>query len=92
MPTGAVVAVATLVECWRFDDERNPVAYAMHELAGDGVVVGDDEEDFGDYTPGRYGFALAHVRALSQPLPCRGMLGLWDVPAEIQLAIAERLA
>lgn len=33
---------------------------------------------------GSYGWVLDDVRVLPEPIPCRGMQGLWDVPAEIE--------
>lgn len=32
---------------------------------------------------GPIGWILDDVRKLSEPVPCRGHLGLWDVPAEL---------
>lgn len=51
----------------------------------------DQERAFGDYTPGRYGWILNRIRALRQPIPCRGALGLWDVPADVEAQIATQL-
>jgi hypothetical protein len=35
------------------------------------------EVPFGDYTPGRFAWVLAAVRALAEPIPARGAFGLW---------------
>ena len=32
---------------------------------------------------GPYGWLLDDVRALPEPIPCKGRQGLWDVPAEL---------
>lgn len=74
LPLGAIVAVARLTTCWRFEAEQHPWPQ---------VQSGGHERAFGDYTPGRYGFALADARRLPQPIPCRGALGFWRIPAEV---------
>lgn len=78
LPLGAIVAVADLVEC-----------VATEQLAAHQSVARAEEMAFGDYSPGRWGFRLDNVRALPEPIPCRGALGLWDVPAEIARQIGE---
>jgi hypothetical protein len=35
-------------------------------------------DQYGDFTPGRYGFLLADVRAFSKPIPAKGKLSLWN--------------
>lgn len=45
------------------------------------------ERAFGDYSDGRWMFYLDDVKALREPIPCRGMLGLWTVPADVLEAI-----
>lgn len=49
------------------------------------------ERAFGDYAPGRYAWLLANVRALPEPVPCRGYQQLWDVPIAVAAAIAAQL-
>lgn len=36
----------------------------------------------GDFSPGRYVWALDYVVTVREPIPCRGMLGLWALPPE----------
>jgi hypothetical protein len=38
----------------------------------------DQERAFGDYTPGRFAWLLANVKALPEPIPAKGALGLWN--------------
>lgn len=80
LPRGAIVAVAVLLDCWQFDwgsAERIPISglYPPHEIS------------FGDLSPGRWGFKLANVRALTTPIPARGMLGLWELPEEVAASL-----
>ena len=49
------------------------------------------ERAFGDYAPGRYAWLLSDVRALPEPLPARGMPGLWQPDAQTEAAIAEQI-
>lgn len=35
---------------------------------------------------------LANPRPLAHPIPCRGALGLWTVPADLEAAIREQVA
>lgn len=40
---------------------------------------------------GPYGFVLKNPRELVQPIPCKGQLGFWNVPAELEELINKRL-
>ena len=78
LPLGAIVAVCEVKEVrrilgWQYliEEADWPVERAVAE------------EEFGNYQPGRYAWHLASIRRLPKPIPCRGALGLWDVPAEI---------
>ena len=65
---GRILAVVDLVDCVRITSSNAP----------DG-----DEYAFGDYTPGRFMWRLDNVRRLPAPIPCKGALGLWAVPADV---------
>lgn len=95
LPFGAIVAVAKLVACRRTEDftvgeldtpRRPPGEYGQHYEW--------TERQMGDFSPGRFGFVLADVRALPKPIPCRGALGLWKLPFELitPLAVADARA
>lgn len=77
LPRGAVVAVATVINCV-------PTEVLVHALS-------DRERAFGNYERGRWAWVLKDVRPLAQPVPCRGALGLWDVPPEVESAIDAQL-
>jgi hypothetical protein len=81
LPLGAVVGVVRLTDCWRFgdlDDVFSGHAHAQHEAA------------FGDFTEGRYGFALAEIVALPRPIPARGALGFWQLPEDVREVLRKR--
>lgn len=40
---------------------------------------------------GKYGFVLANVRPLAQPIPCKGNLYFWDVPPRVAAAVRRQL-
>jgi hypothetical protein len=47
----------------------------------DGILkdaVGNEERDFGDYSPNRYGWLLSKPAAFTNLFPAKGSLGLWD--------------
>ncbi len=71
LPTGAIVATATIAGCV-------PVEQIPPEL------LTEQERAFGGYGPGRYGWIMSNVKRLQQPIQCNGTLGLWTVPAEIE--------
>lgn len=40
---------------------------------------------------GQYHWRLANVRALPEPVPCKGALGLWTLPDDVEAAVAAQL-
>ena len=72
-PSGAVVGVATVVECHRAVDGCCESPW--------GWVPDADEVDR------NYHLVLADVRALRRPVPCRGALGPWAPSEEIISAV-----
>lgn len=92
---GAIVAVATLVEILPSEvmhDALNFGAFEATDLEA-AVDLTDARRDavrelaFGDYTAGRWAWVLDDVRALPDPIPCRGGLSLWDVPADVEATL-----
>lgn len=80
LPHGAVVATATLAECWQVV-KHTPTAVILRQSNG----VGEDKIPidapylmFGDYRVGRYIWALTDVCALQAPIPAKGKQGLWN--------------
>jgi hypothetical protein len=68
LPLGAIVGVVTLMGCVKTEALRE-------RLTG-------KEKLFGDYSDGRFGWYLSDP-ARVEPIPCRGALGLWEIPAEV---------
>ena len=79
MPMGAIVAVCELMDCALIHRDSAGWGYisAERDVAYDWQLT-DQERAFGDYTPGRYAWLLSNVRALPEPIPAKGALGLWN--------------
>ena len=95
-PLGAILAVADLVDVEQIF--RTSDGSVRLGFRADGLVTGD-ELAFGNYDVGqfvgegarRFGFSIANVRALPEPVPCRGALGLWEVPPDVAALLAVAL-
>ena len=83
MPLGAIIAIAELADC-----------VATYDMVGySGLIknIGWDELRLGDYSDGRYGLVLSNVRALPEPVPCRGKQGLWKPPVDVLAAVNDQM-
>jgi len=84
LPRGAIVAVAELIEVAPITDD------GVLTQAGR-LYPESPEHEFGDYTPGRYAWLLNRIQPLRRPVLCRGALGLWSVPADVQEQIRRQV-
>lgn len=83
---GRVLAVASLVDCKPTPSGGTPAdrPYAtrpVHRL----------DYEFGDWSPGRFGWRLADVRPLPVPVPWRGQRGLRDAPPGLAELVESQL-
>jgi len=53
-------------------------------IVGSAIVWGFVTRSTDEWFHGPIGWSLSDVRTLSEPVPCRGAQGLWDVPADIE--------
>ena len=84
LPRGAIVAVANLHhvgEIRAAAPDRGPGAVYVHPSEH---CVGDAERAVGNYALGRYGWVFTGIQALAEPIPCKGALSLWPVPADVE--------
>lgn len=88
LPFGKVVAVVTLVNCYKFTSFTED---SVLEKSGRGVYP-PYEADFGNYEPGRYGLMFENIIPLKQPVPARGMQGLWTLPSDVEKLVREQMA
>lgn len=79
LPLGAIIATANLVSVKHIDPKLRGEVLAQ--------TITPYEIEFGDYATGRYAWFLENVVALSEPIYCKGALGLWDVPPEVMAAM-----
>lgn len=73
---GSVLAVANLIDV----REITPSSVPPHP-----------ESAFGDFTPGRFAWFLADVRAVAPPVPSRGAQGMFLMSVAIERMVRERL-
>jgi activating signal cointegrator 1 len=73
---GKIIAVAELVDC-----------RAVEDLTPDPA-----ERAFGDYAAGRFGWRLAHVVRLREPVLARGLQGLWPMRPETMDLLEQALS
>lgn len=88
MLMGAIVAVCQLHDCRLTTAEAAPGKQGWFGHVGDKPTywdLTDQERAFGDYSPGRFAWLLADIRALPQPIPTKGALGLWEWDGEVPL-------
>jgi hypothetical protein len=67
---GAIIGTVELVRCEPTETIRETL-YGM-------------ELDFGNYISGRFAWVMDQPHQITKPVPCRGMLGLWEVPKDIE--------
>ncbi len=75
LPRGVIVARCELVECVRVDIGPQTTFAALEVFSG--VKAAPHEADFGDYSLGRFAWALGDVHGCLTG-PVRGALGLWE--------------
>jgi hypothetical protein len=87
LPLGCVIATCELVGVDMFGPWINrPAGRWINggHYMGHHFELTEQERAFGDFRPGRYGWFLTNVKMLPEPIPAKGMLGLWEwdeVPA-----------
>jgi hypothetical protein len=67
MPIGAIVGVCDLVDC-----------FSTSRIAEGQLALIHQEDEFGDYSPARYGWLTEKMKALAEPIPVRGAQRLWN--------------
>jgi activating signal cointegrator 1 len=75
LPSGAIVATCKLINVIRIPDVKR----VFFPTKGKFFLPPDEPElSFGDYTPGRFAWILEDIKSLENPIPAKGMLGLWE--------------
>ena len=84
LPFGAIVATCELVDCRPTDSFTQ--AELMTPRRPSGEISGSydwNENQMGDFSPGRFGWVLEDIRALPEPIPYRGAQGLFNAEFEV---------
>lgn len=92
LPLASIVAVARLYDCWQFEAGREWRAILALAATAGCAPDAPHELEFGDFTAGRWGFALADVVELRRPVPARGNRLFWRIPEPVRYQIGQELA
>ena len=71
---GCIAAVATLVDCFEMTREYCEMMKQQYPF----------EYRAGFYSPGRYAWILSDIKPLDEPVPMKGMLGLWNADIDLK--------
>ncbi|AWP28802.1 ASCH domain-containing protein [Paenibacillus sp. Cedars] len=91
LPTGAVVAIASMTECWSIGMDYQsgmPLLYHAERGREETRIVGLKESKSGFYYPGRFAWEMANVNRLLEPIPAKGMQGFWNWEGMTALGIS----
>lgn len=80
LPFGAIVATCVLVDVRPTESFTDDEILAKRWPTGRPPNYGWTEWQMGDFYPGRFGWMLANVKALPNPIPFKGSQGFFDVP------------
>jgi hypothetical protein len=77
LPRGCIVATCNLVAV---KVTTNEIAFRQRRWSINGKFFygAPDELAFGDFTPGRYMWFLDEIKILTEPIPAKGAMGLWE--------------
>lgn len=81
---GCIVGFVFITGCTEAERVGSPTAAIMPQ--------GPHETAFGDFRRGRYAWQRdVETIRLQTPVPCSGMLGLWDVPERVEKTILRQM-
>lgn len=82
LPRGGIVAVVNMQLCKRILPEgAHAGKLVTNAREVDPLNLTAQEVAFGDYSPGRFAWELVDVLRLHEPVPAKGSLSLWEIPA-----------
>jgi activating signal cointegrator 1 len=85
LPFGAIIGKVNLIDTFHTEDAETIINHSedLFEIintkdnkAFEKAVT--KEIAFGDYSPNRYGWLLSNPIVFDNPIPAKGMLGLWE--------------
>lgn len=80
LPLGDVIATAELVACHKMQIDPKTHRVALYDNQGhqSSVSICSPELILGDWTSGRYAWEFTNMTMLPEPIPAKGMQGLWN--------------
>jgi hypothetical protein len=84
LPFGKIIGSVRLEKILRTQD------FDLNDSAMNALTF--EEKAFGDYTSGRYGWLLSDPVEFKNPIPARGMPGLWKASENIEKLLQENNA
>ena len=82
MPFGAIIGRVDVMDCIATKFVVAQGVWAPVVKNGN-LVICETERLFGDYSPGRFAFLCSNQMRFDEPIPYRGMQGLFEVPGEV---------
>jgi hypothetical protein len=83
LPRGVIVATCTVVAVRATAGGEALFSLSLPDRTLAGWAPAEFEHAFGDYSPNRWAWLLDRVTPLPVPIPARGALGLWVLPAPV---------
>lgn len=86
LPRGFILGQVQLADCLR---SNGRLGRGDPYILQGGTQIGYPEQDFGDFSVGRFAFHLTNFKRFQTPIPLRAFQGIFNVPDEL---VAEQLA
>jgi len=81
LPYGAIIGKVNLNAVV---DVESFLAFPVGYYGDHRYELTEQELAFGDYSPNRFGWLLSDPILFKEPIPCKGQLGIWNLPAELE--------
>ncbi len=91
LPYGAIIGKVNLIDTIPTAIFQAPCIQELRRanIGGSTVEFPEQEEAFGDYSPNRFGWLLSDPVLFKEPIPCKGQLSIWNLPAELEASIIQ---
>lgn len=86
-PRGAILATAVVLGAVKLAASESGARYAQVPPVGPLTGAQFDLAAASPWAFGPWAWLLGDVRQLPAPVPCKGALGLWRVPADVEAAV-----
>lgn len=88
LPRGCIIGVARIAQVGGIVHGRDGKRFVR---ASGWTEVTGNELEFGNYDNGRYALVIDNVLLLPEPVPCKGALNFWALPADVEARIKAQL-